>query len=358
MHTKSSVQVKPRVALVGCGAVVQQYYVPTLSLLERGGTLEVSALCDPDAAMRARVRHSFSRARELQDFTDVQQVDAELVILASPPRFHAAQATELLRQGRAVLCEKPLAASAAEAQMMVDAAGAASGILAAGMLRRFFPATQVIRDLLSTGALGEIVSFDIQEGTRFHWPVSSPAYFTKRSSAGGVLMDIGAHALDLLIWWLGEPIETLYEDDAMGGVEANCRLRCRFGGGVSGEVRLSRDWDLANRYVLRGTRGAISWSVNEANRLELSLDSSPYTLNAQVEESRQAAAHFERAFISQILNVLAAMRGEEPLQVHAADALPSLRLIEHCYANRSLMPMGWLDPSEVARATRLNAGIQ
>src|SRR5689334_22918483 len=116
MHSKSSVQVKPRVALVGCGAVVQQYYVPALSLLERGGTLEVSALFDPDAAMRARVKHSFSHARELQDFAEVQQVDAELVILASPPSLHAAQAIELLRQGRAVLCEKPLAASAAEGQ--------------------------------------------------------------------------------------------------------------------------------------------------------------------------------------------------------------------------------------------------
>jgi len=358
MRSKSSVPVKPRVALVGCGAVVQQYYVPALCTLERGGTLEVSALCDPDAAMRGRVKRSFSGARELQDFADVRQVDAELVILASPPSLHAAQATELLRQGRAVLCEKPLAASAAEAQKMVDAAGAASGILAAGMLRRFFPATQVIRDLLSTGAVGEIVSFDVQEGTRFHWPVASPAYFTKRSSAGGVLMDIGAHALDLLIWWLGEPVETVYEDDAMGGVEANCRLRCRFAGGVSGEVRLSRDWDLANRYVLRGTRGAISWPVNEANRLELSLDGSRYTLNAQVEESGQPAAHFERGFISQILNVLAAMRGEQPLHVHAADALPSLRLIEHCYANRALIQMGWLDPSEVSQATRLNAGIQ
>jgi len=105
------------------------------------------------------------------------------------------------------LCEKPLAASSTDAQALVEAAAASSGVLAAGMLRRFFPATQAIRELLHAGTLGEIVSLDIQEGNQFRWPAASPEYFTKRSSAGGVLMDIGAHALDLMVWWLGEPAE-------------------------------------------------------------------------------------------------------------------------------------------------------
>src|SRR6266702_3205826 len=149
---------KARVAIVGCGAVVQQYYVPALRALEKEGLLGVDALVDPSAPMRERVKRSFPAARELQAFEDLRHSDAELVILASPPALHSAQGIELLRQGRAVLCEKPLAASSTDAQALVEAAAASSGVLAAGMLRRFFPATQAIRELLHAGTLGEIVS--------------------------------------------------------------------------------------------------------------------------------------------------------------------------------------------------------
>jgi predicted dehydrogenase len=351
----SGKSVKPRVAIVGCGAVVQLYYEPALRLLERAGHLEVVALFDPDPAARSRVKRSFAAAHEAHDFEDLQRIPADLAILASPPAFHAAQGVELMRRGCSVLCEKPLAASSGDAQALVDAAAGAPGVLAAGMIRRFFPATQAIRDLVSGGFLGEIVSFEVQEGNVFRWPVASPAYFSRRAGARGVLMDIGVHALDLLIWWLGEPAEVEYADDAMGGIEANCRVRCRFAGGAAGEVRLSRDCELENRYSLRGTRGELSWRLEDVNRLELRMGGCRYALNAQLEEERRPAAHFERSFVDQILNVLAAMRGAEPLRVPAADALPSLRLIDRCYAGRSLMPMGWLDSAEAASAARLHA---
>jgi len=95
---------RSRVAIVGCGAVVQLYYVPALLALEAAGRVEVTALFDPDAAMRGRVRRSFPGARELQDFGDLLQAPADLVVLASPPARHAAQGVELLRRGRGVLC--------------------------------------------------------------------------------------------------------------------------------------------------------------------------------------------------------------------------------------------------------------
>jgi predicted dehydrogenase len=344
----------PRVAIVGCGAVVQNYYAPALRVLERSGRLEVAVVFDPDPSMRSRVKRSFASAVEASEFSELQRIEADLVILTSPPAFHAAQGMESLRQGRSVLCEKPLAASSRDARALVDAAAGGSAVLAAGMIRRFFPATQTIRDLVAAGVLGDIVSIEVQEGNLFRWPAASPAYFSKRSGAGGVLMDIGTHALDLLIWWLGEPTAVEYEDDSMGGIEANCRVRCRFAGEVAGEVRLSRDCELANRYVLRGTRGELAWRLEDVNRLELRVGGSRYTLNSQLEEERQPAAHFERCFIDQILNVLAAMRGAEPLRVPAADALPSLRVIDRCYARRSLMAMGWLGPEEAARAARLH----
>jgi predicted dehydrogenase len=341
------------VALSGCGAVAQLYYGPALRALENAGWLRVVALYDPVPAMRKALKRVFASALEVDEFSRLCR-NTDLVILASPPRMHAEQGIELLRAGVSVLCEKPLTISIKHAQAMFDAAAGSSGVLAAGMLRRFFPATQMIREMLAANVIGEITSFDFLEGDVFRWPVTSAAYFDRRMAGGGVLMDIGAHALDLMVWWLGEPVDTQYEDDAMGGIEVNCRLRCRFASGLAGQVRLSRDHPLANRYTLHGTRGWLSWQANEANRLEAGFGASRYTLNAALEHSSIPAANFERSFIDQICNVIAAMRRAEPLRVPAIEVLPSLRLIEYCYAHRQAMPMPWLGEAEALRATELN----
>jgi predicted dehydrogenase len=341
------------VALVGCGAVAQLYYAPALAALEKAGWLRVAVLCDPNAATRGVLKRHFPSAREVNDPRDLLGEKTELAILASPPAVHAEQSIALLAAGMSVLCEKPLAASAAQARAMVDAAARSSGLLAAGMLRRFFPATQTIRQMVATEAIGAITSFDFQEGDVFRWPVSSGAYFQRQTAGGGVLMDIGAHALDLMIWWFGEPVEVHYEDDAMGGIEVNCRVRLRFAAGFSGVVRLSRDCALSNRYVFRGTHGSFSWMVNDANRLQVDFGNTPYMLNAAIENGGEPAAHFERSFIDQICNVIAAIRGAERLRVPAAEALPGLRLIERCYAHRSLLAMSWLEKGEAQRAAEL-----
>ena len=341
------------VAISGCGAVAQLYYAPALQALEKAGWLQVGALHDPVPAMRKVMKQFFPSALEAEQYPDLHE-DVDLVILASPPWNHAEQAIELLRAGKSVLCEKPLTTTVAQAQAMIEAAAASSGVLAAGMLRRFFPATQMIREMLAANAIGDITSFDIQEGDVFRWPVASAAYFDKRKGGGGVLRDIGAHALDLMVWWLGEPVDTSYEDDAMGGIEVNCRLRCRFASGFSGQVRLSRDCTLANRYTVHGSHGWLSWQVNETNRLRAGFGASEHTLNAALEHASGPAADFEHCFIRQICNVIAAMRRAEPLRVSAVEVLPSLRLIEHCYAHRQAMPMPWLSRIEALRAAELD----
>lgn len=340
------------VALVGCGAVAQRYYGPALQALEAAGWLRVVALHDPNPAMRQTLRQRFPTAHEAEVFAAAYADAPELAIVASPPAVHAEQSIELLRAGVSVLCEKPLARTVAEAEAMIAAAADASAVLAVGMVRRHFPATQKIHELLAASALGSDITFDVQEGVVFRWPVASAAYFQKTS--GGVLMDIGVHALDLLIWWFGEPVEIAYEDDAMGGIEVNCRLRCQFASGVRGELRLSRDCALPNHYVLRGTEGTIRWPVNEANRLEIGSRRSPYVLNAQLEEDGAPAAPFEQSFMQQICNVIEAVRGDAEPRVSAADALGSLRAIERCYRHRKPMPMPWLAPGEASRAALLN----
>jgi hypothetical protein len=94
--------------------------------------------------------------------------------------------------------------------------GFARRVLAVGLVRRFLPACQTIRAILRQGILGDVQSFHFAEGGTFRWPTHSTTYFQRSTAAGGVLADIGTHLLDLITWWMGEPSEIRYEDDAMG----------------------------------------------------------------------------------------------------------------------------------------------
>lgn len=344
---------KTRVALIGCGAVARLYYLPALRELEKAGLLEVVALVDPIAAHSARLLEAFPRARSYREMTDPPPESLDLAIVASPHSRHAAQSIRLLQSGVSVLCEKPMATSAADARAMERAAAAAPGLLAVALVRRFFPATRSIRDMLASRALGEITSFEFSEGSEsFTWPAVSPRYFDKREAHGGVLMDIGAHALDLLHWWLGDCSVVGYADDAMGGIEANCLVQCRLDSGVVGHVRLSRDCAIANRYTVRGTLGWLSWRTDTVDQFEFGFAGSSEATVGHL--PGPAASSFEQAFLGQLRNVVAALQGSGELFVPAADAIAGAELIDQCYRRRSLMPLPWLDDCELQRARALN----
>lgn len=350
------------VLLVGCGAVARSYWAPALAALARVGRLEVRALCDPDTDAVRELGRAFPAAARVAVPTDAR--DVGLAIVASPPRYHAEQTIALLDAGVPVLCEKPLAATLAEAEAVVAAARASGRVAAVGLFRRFFPATRAVRRLLATGVLGEPTGFTIFEGGPFAWPTRSPGFFQRAGLQGGVLLDMGVHVLDLLGWWFGPPRAVFYEDDARGGIEANCRIRLEYAG-FAGEVRLSRDWALPNRWVVTGRKGRLTWEANEADRLGLAFaGADEWTFDARLHEPAAApafapgppAAGFEESFVAQLANVLDAVAGAAPLAVPVEEALPSLALIERCYRERRPLAMPWLGPDEAAAAARLGGG--
>jgi len=339
------------VGLSGCGAATTLYHAPALQILEREGKLHVSALSDPEPTALAQIQRLFPIAKAVSSFDKLLSEAPALVIIASPPARHFEQAAAALRAGTAVFCEKPLTTRVADAEALAQLAKQTGRMLAVGMVRRYFPATRVLRDLIRSGAIGEIREFRCFEGGPFDWPVRSASYFNRDTSGGGVLMDIGVHALDLLGWWFGTCTSISYADDAMGGVEAECRLTLGYGE-VAGELRLSRIWQRPNRYEIFGTGGRLAWTVNEAEQIELQLAGSPYQLNAAIQEGTHPA-NFHQAIVNQLRAVTAAVAGGSAEIVEGEETLPVLSLIERCYRERTLLTMGWLDPDEQRAAERL-----
>lgn len=342
------------IVLVGCGAVSQLFYAPALRTLESAGVLHVTALVDPSASALARLHAAFPAAQAVANLAQADAARDALAIIASPPRWHAAHTLDAVARGWHVLCEKPIAANAAEAARMIAAADAAGRLLAVGHYKRFFPSSRALKSLCGpAGTLGALRSFSIAEGGPFTWPAASPTFFRRGETPGGVLLDIGVHVFDLLLWWLGAPNDFSYADDAMGGLEANARVKLRFGT-VSGTVLLSRDWATPQRYEFVFDRGRVGWTVNDANGLDVTLDGAAWALQGTLRDAaREPAATNAQSFIAQLRHVADAITRRTPLLIDGREGVRALHLIEACYARRQLVEQPWLTPSEISRARQL-----
>lgn len=341
-----------RVVLSGCGAVTRLYAAPALARLALEGLVEVVGIYDPNPSASEAVRNLLPTAAPAATYDALIRSGADLAIIAAPPVFHADQAIAALGEGLSIFCEKPLATRLADADRMLAASATARRILVTGLVRRYFPATRAIKQILEGGVIGSVESVTWFEGGHFDWPVSSPRYFSRATSGGGVLLDIGTHCLDLLSWWFGRPILLSYEDDAMGGVEANCLVHLDYSG-IDVRVRLSRDWPRPNRAQLHGSHGALGWTINDPINVDLGLKDAGVLGTLALQDATGTEPNFVECFAMQLADVVEAVRLGRAPAVPAHAGRDVLALIEACYAIRQPMDMPWFSDAERIRAASL-----
>ena len=345
--TRRAARPRVRIAVVGCGAVVERFHGPALSELAQSGEIDVVALCDPDASRLAAFAGIFPRAAAVTSAAAVAATRPDLALIASPAGMHADQSIVLLDAGIHVLCEKPIAASTADAERMIAAAARARRVLAVGLFRRFLSSTRLVRGLVGSGRLGAFQSGTIVETGGFHWPFRSTSAFLPALTPGGILLDVGVHVLDLLAWWFPEVRVRTYEDDAMGGAEATAIASLQVAHAPV-TVHLSRDWPVAGRYDLRFDHGRIVWDgVDPANiQLECPGPGADIRLTAAGVPPQSSSDCFR----AQLEDVIGAVRSGSAPAISGTDALRSLSLIEQCYKARTLLHSPWFTDAELAAA--------
>jgi predicted dehydrogenase/nucleoside-diphosphate-sugar epimerase len=240
-------------ALVGCGAVARERYLPAFPEAE-GCRLAAVVDVDRGRAQAAATDYTGAGAASVQAATSVAEVIQEIdaAVIAVPHTAHLEVAEQLLSRGKHILVEKPVATSVEECDRL--AAATPSGVLlAVSTVRRLFPSSIWMKELLATGTLGQIERARWEEGGAYAWPLATPSVFRREISGGGVLIDTGPHILDLLLWWLGPETRVVdYHDDALGGVEADASLRLAFGEAPI-DIELSRLRALPNRFTIEGS---------------------------------------------------------------------------------------------------------
>lgn len=200
-------------------------------LAQHGRHVEIVALCDQDAerlALRQREHNIAQAYAGYDDMLEHAQLDA--VILAVPNVLHHPFTLKALEAGLHVLCEKPMAMNTREAEQMRDAAVKAKRQLLINFNQRFSGEAWALKQAIVDGALGEIYSAKCGWIRRDGIPGIGGWFTNSSMSGGGAMIDIGVHALDLTLWFMGHPrcVEVLASTYAMFGPQQAAKQKARF----------------------------------------------------------------------------------------------------------------------------------
>lgn len=128
----------------------------------------------------------------------------DIIDICTPNSYHAPLTIAALEAGKHVICEKPLAATPAEIQSMIDARNKSGKLLMTAQHFRFKGNSKAMKAEIESGALGDIYHARSWMLRRIAIP-ARPGFLMKEHASGGATIDIGVHILDLTLWFMGNP---------------------------------------------------------------------------------------------------------------------------------------------------------
>ncbi len=167
---------------------------------------QVVAIADLDEARLQEIgdkNNVPNRYKTAEEMLEKEQLD--IVSVATPNKFHAPLTIAALEKGCHVLCEKPMAMNAQEAQQMLDAAERAGKRLMINFSYRFNEQSQALKAQVDSGILGDVYFARTIWHRRRGIPGFGGWFGQKALSGGGPLIDLGVHRLDLALWLMGYP---------------------------------------------------------------------------------------------------------------------------------------------------------
>jgi len=232
--------------------------------------VELAGACDPDAAARRRAAEMGIPAFEhLDEMLETIQPDA--VSVCTPPSTHAELAARCLKRAVDVLCEKPLTINLASALRLWDIAEQSGRRLLVASKFRHVQALRLVRELVGCGEIGLVKDFRIEFASPV--PMANRWYSERSISGGGVILDNGWHAFDLVYFLFGgiRAVRARLGDGPQGlEVEETASIDLVAAGGETGQVVLS--WSTppsGDAYLsIWGERGSIhvGWKSSRLER--------------------------------------------------------------------------------------------
>ena len=190
-----------KIGIIGCGGIANGKHLPALASLE---DVEMAAFCDivPNRAAEARAKYGSTEAKVYDTYQELLADDSlDIVHVLTPNNSHAEIAVAALEAGKHVNCEKPMAKTAAEARLMLQAAKRTGKKLTISYQNRFREDSQYLYHAIRQGDLGDIYYAKAHAVRRRAVPTWG-VFLDAEKQGGGPLIDIGTHALDLTLWMM------------------------------------------------------------------------------------------------------------------------------------------------------------
>ena len=209
---------KLKYAIIGCGVVAKKHLKGARYYQNQRGSIEIVAAVDTrlGAAEKMLQAAGFTAAEiaRIRIFADdvemLAAVQPDLVAITTPSGSHAAISLRAIEAGAHVLIEKPLTLSLPEAEQILTRAAQLGRRVAVGHIYRFFPLVQMIQADIAAGRFGRVLYGDV----KVRWG-HDQAYYDQAAwrgtwhQDGGALMNQSVHALDLMTWLLGQPVQAV-----------------------------------------------------------------------------------------------------------------------------------------------------
>ncbi len=296
----------------------------------------VTAVAARDAQRAAKyaAKHGIAKVHSSYEAM-LADPDIDAIYNPLPNSHHASWTIKALQAGKHVLCEKPLAANATEAQSMADAAVAAGRVLMEAFHWRYHPLAARMKEIVDSGELGKVRHVE----THFCIPLWIPGDIRYRLDlAGGATMDTGCYAISILRFLAGAEPEVLRAEARLSspGVDRWMAADMRFADGRTGRFSCS----LFSAAVLRMQARV----VGDSGEMTVFNPVAPHFYHhikvVTPSASRRERVRGEATYVHQLRAFVDTVRNGTPVPTDPAHAIANMRVIDEVYRKAGLQPRG------------------
>jgi predicted dehydrogenase len=289
-----------------------------------------------DAEVVAVAARDRSRADEFAKTNGISRVHASYADLLSDPdldviynplpnSLHCEWTIRALRAGKHVLCEKPIASNAPEAERMFQAAQETGLFLGEAFHYRYHPLAERMRTLIHDGTIGRLTHLE----ALFAVPIPPTNIRWDWSLAGGATMDLGCYPLHMLHEFSGMTPRVVRATAKTGppNIDVTMDVELELPGGVHARMNCSMAADarLNATFTARGDRGEFNVINPVAPQMGHQL-----TVKTSAGE-KQETVPGDATYTCQLRAFVAALRGEGKFPTDGAEGIVNMRVIDDVY---------------------------
>ncbi len=250
-----------RVGVIGAGAIAQACHLPGYS---KHPQAQPVAFADPEQDRHKEMARDYPEMHGYAHFKDMLANEKlDVVSVCTPNKYHADATIAALEAKCHVLCEKPIATTLKEADHMIETARSKRRKLMIGFTHRLFQGPQSSKEQIDAKTLGKpfMIRVRFAHGGPYPGWAKDNWFYDPKLAAGGALLDMGIHAIDLCLWLMG-PVESVRAEATTLikriEVDDNAVVLLRFTSGALGYIEVG--WTSKpgfSGFEVYGTKGSL-----------------------------------------------------------------------------------------------------